>query len=162
MLLTRPVPILTHVVESVLPWLPCSPPVRATTTTKAKVRQDTPGSNIDRLSPRLASIVRHVQHDTAARVGRASRPHLLELPPPLPGVYALETGLRNSLLRDLPSRDGCHQAITGASPTSVVLEVVETKRPRCEVRALWRITTQIPMLLAICLFSRRVTLRVQT
>ena len=161
MLLTRPVPILTHVVESALPWLPCSPPVRATTTTKAKVRQGTPGGNINRLSPRLAPIVRHVQHDTSARVGRASRPHLLELPPPLPGVYALKTSLRNSLLRDLPSRDGCHQAITGASPTSVVLEMIETKRSRREVRTFRCITAQMPMFLAIRLFSRQITLRVQ-
>ena len=112
MLLTRPVPILAHVVEGALLRSPCSPPVRATTTAKAKVGKGAPADNVNRLSPRLAPIVRHVQHDTTARVGRATRPHLLELPPPMPSVYALETGLRDGLLRNLSGCDGCNQAIT--------------------------------------------------
>ena len=109
MLLTGPVPILAHVVEGTLMREPSSPPVRTTATAETKVGNFPLPGNVNRLAPCPTSIVRHIQHDATTRVGGAARPHLLELPPPLPSVHALETGLRNSLLRHFSSRDGCHQ-----------------------------------------------------
>ena len=162
MLLTGPVPILAHVVEGTLMREPSSPPVRTTAPAETKVGNFPLPGNVNRLAPCLASIVRHIQHDATTRVGGAARPHLLELPPPLPSVYALETGLRHGLLRNLSGCNGCNQISTRARPTLVVLEVVKAKRPRREERTFRRVTTQIAMLLTIRCLRRRVALRVNT
>ena len=160
MLLTSPVLILTHVMESTLLRKPSSPPVGTPATTQTKVRDSDLARDVNRLTPGLSAVVRHVQHDAAPRIRRAPCAHLLELSPPLPRMNTLQTGLRDRFLRDLPGCDGRDQAGLGARPTLVIVELVEAERPRREERTLRCVTAKVPVFLTICRFRWWVTMRV--
>ena len=162
MLLTGPVLIFTHVMESTLLRKPSSPPVGTTATAKTKARDIALAGDVDRLTPSLSAVIRHVQHDAATRIRRAPCAHLLELSPPLPRMNALQTGLRDRFLRDLPGCNSRDQAGLGARPTLVIVELVKAERPRREERTLGCVTTKVAVFLTICLFRWWVTMRVNT
>ena len=160
MLLTSPVFVLTHVMESTLLRNPSSPPVGTPATTQTKVRDRNFTRDVHWLTPGLPAVIRHVQHDAATRIWRASCAQLLKLSPPLPRMNALQTGLRDRFLRDLPGCDGRDQAGFGTRPTLVIVELVEAERPRREERTLGCVTTKVPVFLTIRFFCWRVAMRV--
>ena len=89
MLLPRPVPTLTHVVDSAPLGESSSPPMWTATSAETEIGKFLFASDINRLAPRPIAVVSHVQHDTASRVGRAARAHLWKLSPPMPRMYTL-------------------------------------------------------------------------